>query len=500
MAVKTEKIYKNLSDAEFRDLRKARHSIFHFATGVKIIHTERGKITFDLYPYQIAVLLAFLNNRFNIIKKFRQAGITELISMYCLWYAMYHDNKNILIISIKDRVAKKVLRRIKFMYKNLPEHWKVPIVNGRGDDLGTASEIEFANGSMISSQPTTEDAGRSEAVSLLIVDEAAILRWMSRIWAGIWPTLSTGGSAIVNSTPYGIGNWYHGVWVKACAGGDYPFKALNLKWQMHPERGPKWYLEMSSALGPRRTAQEIDGDFLGSGNNVFDLADIKAIEDEMMLEEMYELSMNDSLRIYSPPTRGGIFYIGADVSTGRSTDYSAFSIMDSKGEEYGSFKGRVPTNVLANLMMKWGREFNDAQLGPEINDVGEAVVSKLQDEGYPYLYNHTALIKKKGDKKPVEEKRPGWITTTKLRPIIINELEEDIRLDKCIIKDQEFVREAYTFIYDANNKPVAMGKGNKSEDDGSEDDETYSDDAIMAKSITNHMRKRRYNNTIIQPR
>lgn len=836
MAVK-DKIINNLSDADFRDLREARRNIFHFATGVKIIHSKRGKIPFNLYPYQIAVLLAFLQNRFNIIKKFRQAGLTELISMYCLWFAMYHDHKNILIISIKDRVAKKVLRRIKFMYKNLPEHWKVPIVNGRGEDLGTASEIEFANGSMISSQPTTEDAGRSEAVSLLIVDEAAILRWMSRIWAGIWPTLScsvgttpilvkkdyievkqlkdlcpkkegiidishlglktlthtgkwqnillaqnkgelktwyvedckgkiggytpahrlyttkgwktvreiiednlnvisvetglddlqpvpittpppleiiepikdfplfrvsnlgrvykesgdnfklvkprenkdgylrvfltrtgvkrgglnksnahkskvfpqsiaslvygtfigelpqgyeidhincnrqdnystnllaitkscnveksfkhnigaklssisndklpqlkkrgrilemysegysfkeiaeevyhdklqgtkfvkriltkrksrvyisklrvikrtiepiydinvendnsyisadnyvnhnTGGSAIINSTPYGIGNWYHGIWVGACARGN-PFNAINLKWQMHPERDEKWYLEQAAVLGPRRTAQEVDGDFLASGNNVFDLADIKAIEDEMLLEEMYilETEMNEMFRLYKEPKKNEQYFIGADVSTGRSSDYSAFSIMNTKGEEFASFKGRVPTNRLTELMMIKGRLFNDALLGPEINDVGEAVLSKMQDEGYPYLYNHVALVKQKGDKKPKEEKRPGWLTTPKLRPIIINELEEDIRLDKVIIKDQEFVREAYTFIYDSNNKPVAMGKGNKSEDDTAEDDETYSDDSIMAKAITNHMRKKKYNTNIILPK
>ena len=58
---------------------------------------------------------------------------------------------------------RKVLRKIKFMYKNLPEYLKQPVVNGRGEDIGTAQEIEFANGSVISSIPTTEEAGRSEA-------------------------------------------------------------------------------------------------------------------------------------------------------------------------------------------------------------------------------------------------------------------------------------------------------------------------------------------------
>ena len=497
MATKQETIF-TLNEKEFADLREARRNIFHFAKGVKIIHPLRGKIPFNLYPYQKAVLLAFLQNKFNIIKKFRQAGLTELIAMYVLWFAMYHDNKNILIISIKDRVAKKVLRRIKFMYKNLPEHWKVPIVNGRGEDLGTASELEFANGSIISSQPTTEDVGRSEAVSLLVVDEAAILRWINRIWAAIWPTLSTGGSAIVNSTPYGVGNWYHKTYVDACSKGN-PFNAINLKWTMHPERDMDWYNLQAQVLGPRRTAQEVDGDFLASGNTVFDLSDIKAIED--MLEESYilETEMNDMLRFYKDPTTNGQYFIGGDVSTGRASDYSTLSVMDSKGEEFASFKGRISTRRYSDMMMGLGDKYNQALLGPEINDIGEAVVSNLQDAGYPYIYHHTAIVKQKGDKRPKEEKRPGWLTSTKIRPIIINELEEDIRLDNCIIKDQEFVREAYTFIYDSNNKPVAMGKGNKNGDDEAEDEDTYSDDAIMGKAITNHMRKKKFNQGLILP-
>lgn len=499
MSLKSQKIHTNLSEAEFKELREARRNIFFFSKHIKVVSTQLGKVPFNLYPYQTAVVWAFLNYKFNIIKKFRQAGLTELIAMYCLWFAMYHDHKNVLIISIKDRVAKKVLRRIKFMYKNLPDHLKVPIVNGRGDDLGTASELEFSNGSLISSQPTTEDVGRSEAVSLLVVDEAAILRWMSKIWAAIWPTLSTGGRAIVNSTPYGVGNWYHNIWVNACARGNV-FNPINLKWQMHPDRDEKWYRDQLQVLGPRRTAQEIDGDFLASGYNVFDLSDLRAIEDAIEEIYMLETEMNDMFRLYKEPKRNGVYYIGEDVSTGRANDYSAFSVMDGKGEEYASFKGRVPTNVLADLTMRTGKKFNDALLAPEINDVGEAVVSRMQDEGYPYLYNHIALIKNKGDKKPKEEKRPGWLTTSKIRPIIINELEEDIRLRDIYLKNQEFVREGYTFIYDSSNKPVAMGKGNQSQEDDALEDETYTDDSIMATAITNHIRKRKFNQGLILPK
>ncbi len=64
---------------------------------------------------------------------------------------------------------------------------------------------------------------------------------------------------VSHNTPYGVGNFFHGTWVDAISGGN-PFNPIRLYWQMHPDRDEKWYEEMSAALGPKRTAQEIDGD------------------------------------------------------------------------------------------------------------------------------------------------------------------------------------------------------------------------------------------------
>jgi len=497
-----ENIFKKaLTAEEFKILNKIYRDVFLFAKYIYVIHPIQGKTRFDLYPYQMKVLWYFITKRFNIILKFRQAGITELISMYCLWLAMFHPNKTIVIISIKDRVAKKVLRKIKYMYKNLPEFLKIDIVNGRTGDFGTSTEIEFSNGSTISSIPTTEDAGRSEAVSLLVIDEAAIVRWANQIWAAAFPTLSTGGSAIVNSTPYGIGNWYHKQWVDAVAQGSY-FNPIRLHWTMHPERDQVWYDTMRESLGLRRTAQEIDGDFLTSGNSVFDLNDIKAIEDLIPGYSIIETRFNGALRLFNQPEEGVAYYIGADVSTGRSRDYSAFSIMDRYGEEVGCFKGKIPTNQLSALLIEMGYKYNTAMLAPESNDIGLAVVSDIQVANYPNLYYSQKILKEKKSNKPKVEAIPGWLTTSKNRPVIIDQLEEDVRNDQVEIKDPFFVQEAYTFIYDETNKPVALGK-NRRTSSGSEEgleDETYTDDSILAKAITNYIRKGNKPKVIIAPK
>ena len=659
----------NLSSEQVKTLAKVVQDVFYFSLFIFVVHPVRGKVHFNLYPYQKSVLYQFVKNQFNIILKFRQAGITELISMYCLWLAMYHPNKKINIISIKDSTAKKVLKKIKYMYKNLPWYLQVPIVNGRTGEYGSSSMIEFNNGSFIESIPTSSEAGRSESLSLLVIDEAAIVRWADRIWAAAFPTLSTGGSAIINScitgdtqiigrngnfrveqvcpkefgvqdirfmdlyvlthklrwrkalygvnkgiletwevkdnrgktikctpahkfytikgwkplreivdkglyviqqdmglselqeppitqkpeheilkdipgysgymvsntylsklevvrkysdniyditvdedesyvsvdgyvshnTPYGIGNFYHSKWVDAISGGNQ-FIPIRLFWRMHPERDLKWYNQMSTALGPKRTAQEIDGDFLSSGNSVFDLMDIKAIEDCLSEFPIIKRRYNGQYLQFNEPELDKDYFIGADVATGRATDYSAFTCMDKSGEEVAVYKGRMSVDKYARLLGDTGQLFNWATIAPESNDVGLAVTSMLQAEGYPKLYYFQKMVKKKGKTRPEVEKAPGWMTTAKNRPVIIDGLEADIRNDVITCKDPFFVYEAKTFIYDSLGRPVAMGKHKtNSEGDDLLSEDVYADDDIMGKAICNHIRKGKQN-IIIQPR
>lgn len=753
-----EKKIVTLTREQFEIYRTCKVNPFYLANFVYIIHPVKGKVKFNLYEYQRAVLWNFLNNRFNIILKFRQAGLTELIAFFCLWLAMFNDNKNIQIISIKDMVAKRVLKRIKYMYKNLPEWLQTPVTQIRGDSFGTATVLEFVNGSSITSIPTTEEAGRSEAVSLLVIDEAAIVRWADRIWAAAFPTLScaiystpilyqkkislgkingkekfrlytkvielgsicpkergvkeisseevytlthegnwrkithtqnkgnletwyvedthgniggytpahrlfttsgwktvreiieedlnivgvdtkikdfrdvntitkpplveeikpikdfpdfyitnlryvtpkeniekaykenlglylnpisgdrlpdlvkrgkilemrkqgysykeianevypdnlqaskfvkrifeerggrvyiskltlvkktiepiydiqvegdhsyisadgfvnhnTGGSAILNSTPMGIGNFFHKQWVDAKNGDSY-FNPIRLYWQMHPERNEEWYNSMAKSLGPRRTAQEIDGDFLSSGNTVFDLNCIRAIEECLPYPDDYlSIEQNGKLFIRRFAKPGERCFIGADVAIGRANDYSAFSVMNRYGEELAYFRGKINPSKYANLLMHTGKRFNNALIAPESNDIGLAVTSKIQDYGYPNLYYAKKLLKKKGKSKPEVEDIPGWYTTTSTRPIIIDELEEDIRFDQVNICNKFFVDESYTFIFDSRNRPVAMGKDKANDDNIYDDDAVYTDDCIMAEAITNYIRKGKKN-------
>ena len=91
------------------------------------------------------------------------------------------------------------------------------------------------NGSQIKASSTSGDAGRSEALSLLVVDEAAHVDGLEELWMGLYPTLSTGGRCIALSTPNGVGNWFHKTDSES-EGGLNDFYPTKLTWDVHPDR------------------------------------------------------------------------------------------------------------------------------------------------------------------------------------------------------------------------------------------------------------------------
>ena len=177
---------------------------YFFKNYLKIQHPVRGLIPFNTYSFQDECVEQFIENRFNIILKSRQLGLSTLVAAYAVWMAIFHKEKNILIIATKLKVAQNFIVKVKTMIKSLPKWMLLPdiVSNNR-------QEIIFSHGSQIKAIPTSDDAGRSEALSLLIVDEAAFVRNFNTIWTGIYPTISTGGRVIILSTPNGVGGQYH---------------------------------------------------------------------------------------------------------------------------------------------------------------------------------------------------------------------------------------------------------------------------------------------------
>ena len=84
---------------------------------------------------------------------------------------LFHKDKNILCIATKQDTAKNMVTKVRFMYDSLPS-WLREKDKPLEDSKLT---LRLNNGSQIKATSASSDAGRSEAVSMLLVDEAAFI-------------------------------------------------------------------------------------------------------------------------------------------------------------------------------------------------------------------------------------------------------------------------------------------------------------------------------------
>lgn len=153
-------------DEQIKEIvRCGKDPIYFTKKYVKIQHAVKGAIPFETYPFQDDCLKQFQGNRFNIVLKSRQLGLSTICADYAVWDAIFHKDRNILVIATKLDTAINFIKKVKYMIDSLPKWLLLPKYEHNRRSL------RFNNGSTITAIPTSPDAGRSEAISLLIVDE-----------------------------------------------------------------------------------------------------------------------------------------------------------------------------------------------------------------------------------------------------------------------------------------------------------------------------------------
>jgi len=250
--------------------------IYFIKTYCIIQHPKRGKIRFALYDFQGNILSAFLIYNRIIILKNRQMGLSTLSAAYALWLMTFYDDKFVYVMATKQGVAKNIITKIRIMHQFLPSWLKRKCTED--NKLGQ----KYDNGSTVVAGTSAADAGRSEAVSLLILDEAAFIAGSDELWGALQPTLSTGGNVIVLSTPNGVGNWFHETFIKAEEGKNN-FYPIVLHWTLHPEYTQVWRDAQDIELGPRLARQECL-----SGDTIITVKDIETgLLEKISIKELY---------------------------------------------------------------------------------------------------------------------------------------------------------------------------------------------------------------------
>jgi hypothetical protein len=459
-------------------IKCAQDPVYFMKKYCMIQHPTRGRIKFNLYPFQEGVLKLLNKHERNIILKSRQLGISTLSAGMALWQMIFQKDTNVLVIATKQDTAKNLVTKVKFMYENLPSWLKL------GFEENNKLALRLKNGSQVKAVSATSDAGRSEAISLLIIDEAAFIEQnrIEEIWGASQQTLSTGGKAIVLSTPNGTGNFFHKMWVKGEEGLN-GFNCIRLPWTVHPERNQVWRDQQEDELGQRMASQECDCDFTTSGNTVFAPELMAYYEQTTIIEPLERRGIDGSFHVWEYPDYSRKYLVVADVARGDSKDYSAFHIIDiEECKQIGEFKSQIGTKEFGHMLVTVATEYNNALLVIENANIGWNTIQVVIDRGYKNLYyspkgdaatNADSFLARGYDITDTTKMVPGFTMSMKSRPLVIGKLDAYLRDRSITIQGKRTLEEMRTFIW----------KHGRAEAQGG-----YNDDLVMSLATACYVR------------
>lgn len=329
------------------------------------------------------------------------------------------------------------------------------------------------------------EKGREFFANDILSSNCALIDEAEDLWTSAQPTLSTGGDAIILSTPRGVGNFFHKMWTGAEESTDGKlgingFHPIKLPWDLHPERNEEWRkIEGAKQGNPKKAAQEFDCDFLSSGDNVVDLTTIEFYRKTKQRDPVDIRGADKGLWIWQYPDYSHSYIVSADPARGDGADSSAAQVLDISGEiptQCAEYKGSLGTKDFGNFLVALATEYNNAILIVERENVGWATIQSIIDREYKNMFFSSSDLKYVDvqrqliNKYDSEEKKlvPGFSTNIRTRPLIINNIDMYFREKSVDIFSKRTLSELSTFIW-KNGKAQAM--------------EPYHDDLIMALGI-----------------
>jgi hypothetical protein len=464
-------------------------------------NTQKKFVPLELFPDQVTLVKDYEEYNENITKKYRQAGVTTVTAAWVskkLVIASEDNPEKVLIVANKRDTAIEMANKIKAFISQWPD-WVNP---GFDPDKNSESRYRLQNGCEVKAVATSKDALRGFTPTILIFDEAAYIEAGEDFWAASMASLSTGGKIIMISTPNGFDLIYYSIYEQAIRGVN-DFHITNLTWYYDPrysknlywvktkdivhymlnrelyddneviqrnvdkdryqeliDDGYKplsdWFESMSKKLkyDRRKIAQELECDFLGSGDGVIPSEIVENIV-KNMVKTPIEKYMSGLMWQWKDPIPGHRYIMGVDVSRGDSEDYSSINIVDfDDREQVLEYIGKIPPDDLANVAYKWGVMYSCFIVVDITGGMGVATSRKLQELNYRDVFIDGINTKDVWtyDKKLLE-KIPGLNFNNK-RTQIVAAFEEQLRKG-FIVRSIRLVNELNTFVYQ-NGRPDHM--------------------------------------------
>ena len=493
-------------------------------------NTVQKFVPLDLFADQIQLVDDYDNYEENIALKYRQAGVSTVTAAWSskkLVFAKKEKPEKILIIANKLDTSVEFANKI----KQFTEQWPDWMGINFSPEKNAARHWKLTNGCEVKAVATSNDALRGYTPTVLIFDEAAYIEAGDDFWAACMASLSTGGKVIVISTPNGYDSIYYPIYDQSIKGMNN-FKITEMYWWRDPrytkdiqfikvkdiihyylnreeykdvetisyesvpqnqrnfddfkklmDEGYKphsdWFEKMAKKLkfDRRKISQELECNFLGSGDNVIESNIIEKIRTEMIKNPESKMVQNQ-LWIWKEPQVGHKYIMGIDVSRGDSEDYTSFQIIDfDEREQVAEYLGKIPPDVAAEIAFKWATYYDAFIVVDITGGMGVSTSRKLQEMGYRTLYVDGVNYANVWDFNPkAMEKIPG-INFNAKRVQIISAFEEALRHGFKVYSGR-LLGEMNTFVY-INGRPDHM-KG-------------HHDDLIMSVSMALYVGQNAYN-------
>ena len=421
---------------------------------VKIIHVDRGLVSFEMYDYQKDMVHTFNDNRFVICKMPRQTGKSTTIIAFLLHYVLFNENVNVAILANKGAVARELLSRLQLAYEHLPKWLQQGVV------IWNKGNIELENGSKILASATSGSAVRGSSFNIIFLDEFAHVpsNIAEQFFTSVYPTISSGESTkvLIVSTPLGM-NMFYKMWADALEKRNN-YVPVEVHWSEVPGRDEKWKQETIKNTSEVQFTQEFECEFIGSTHTL-----INATKLRTMVFKTPIFSKN-GLDVYEEPIKNALYCMVVDTAQGKDLDYSAISIFDISQIPYRQVakyrSNQISPMLYPDIIFQIGKKYNMAWILLEVNDVGSQVAETLH---YDLEYENIIVSSMKGRAGQQigggfsKNIQLGIRTSKQLKRIGCSTLKEMIESDKLIISDFDTISELTTFAVKNNSYEAEEG-------------------------------------------
>lgn len=276
-----------MTPEQIKEVVKCRNDIEYFLkTYVKIVSLDEGLVDFELWDYQVKLMKLMQEKTRLINLSPRQSGKSISTCGFFLHYIIFNKWKNIAILANKEKVARKILAKVKLMYRNLPMWLQ------RGVEEWNKNSIKLDNGCFVEASATSASGIRGDSISILYIDETAFVdkNLWDEFYASVYPTVASSKKSkiILSSTPRGMNHFYK-MWTDAKNKRNdfYPFE---VNWKEVPYMDEEYKKKIIAEFDEEKWLQEWECVWGKSKITILDTITNKIVE--LSMEELTELMIS----------------------------------------------------------------------------------------------------------------------------------------------------------------------------------------------------------------